>query len=240
MRILVLGADGYLGWPTAIHLSMAGHDVAVSDNFVRRTYDEEMGVSSLTPIATFEDRVAAWTAGRRQEDQAIRRRSVRRRVRAPHGRRLPTRHDRALRRAALGALLDDRPGRMPSTRRRTTSSAPSTSSTRSRKSIATSISSSSARWASTAPPTSTSRRAGSTINHKGRTDTRACIPKRPGSFYHLSKVHDSHNIEFACRIWGLRATDLNQGVVYGVDTETTNSIRGSPRGLTTTACSAPC
>jgi UDP-sulfoquinovose synthase len=40
-------------------------------------------------------------------------------------------------------------------------------------------------------------------------------PKRPGSFYHLSKVHDSHNIEFACRTWNLRATDLNQGIVYG-------------------------
>jgi UDP-sulfoquinovose synthase len=46
-------------------------------------------------------------------------------------------------------------------------------------------------------------------------------PKRPGSFYHLSKVHDSHNIEFACRIWGLRATDLNQGVVYGQETDET-------------------
>jgi UDP-sulfoquinovose synthase len=46
-------------------------------------------------------------------------------------------------------------------------------------------------------------------------------PKRPGSFYHLSKVHDSHNIEFACRIWGLSATDLNQGVVYGQQTPQT-------------------
>ena len=46
-------------------------------------------------------------------------------------------------------------------------------------------------------------------------------PKRPGSFYHLSKVHDSHNIEFACRTWGLRATDLNQGIVYGQQTPQT-------------------
>jgi UDP-sulfoquinovose synthase len=46
-------------------------------------------------------------------------------------------------------------------------------------------------------------------------------PKQPGSFYHLSKVHDSHNIQFACKVWGLRATDLNQGVVYGVLTEET-------------------
>ncbi|MGH3433496.1 MAG: NAD-dependent epimerase/dehydratase family protein, partial [Thermocrispum sp.] len=58
------------------------------------------------------------------------------------------------------------------------------------------------------------------IEHNGRTD-RVLYPKRPGSFYHLSKVHDSHNIEFACRVWGLRATDLNQGVVYGQQTPQT-------------------
>ena len=58
------------------------------------------------------------------------------------------------------------------------------------------------------------------VTHKGRTD-RMLYPKKPGSFYHLSKVHDSHNIEFACRIWGLRATDLNQGVVYGQETPQT-------------------
>jgi UDP-sulfoquinovose synthase len=43
----------------------------------------------------------------------------------------------------------------------------------------------------------------------------------PGSFYHLSKVHDSHHIHFACRTWGLRATDLNQGIVYGIETDET-------------------
>jgi UDP-sulfoquinovose synthase len=59
-----------------------------------------------------------------------------------------------------------------------------------------------------------------TINHNGRSDT-VLYPKKPGSFYHLSKVHDSANIEFACRIWGLASTDLNQGVVYGIDTDQT-------------------
>ena len=58
------------------------------------------------------------------------------------------------------------------------------------------------------------------IEHKGRKDTLP-FPKVPGSLYHLSKVHDSHNIHFACRIWGLRATDLNQGVVYGIETDET-------------------
>jgi nucleoside-diphosphate-sugar epimerase len=58
------------------------------------------------------------------------------------------------------------------------------------------------------------------VNHNGRTDYLP-YPKVPGSMYHLSKVHDSHNIHFACRIWGLRATDLNQGVVYGIQTDET-------------------
>ena len=61
MQILVLGGDGYLGWPTALHLSALGHEVAVNDNFARRRYDEEMGVESLVPIASLEERVAAWT-----------------------------------------------------------------------------------------------------------------------------------------------------------------------------------
>src|SRR5690606_12802926 len=56
--------------------------------------------------------------------------------------------------------------------------------------------------------------------HNGRKD-RMLYPKKAGSFYHLTKVHDSHNIEFGCRIWGMRATDLNQGIVYGQQTEQT-------------------
>ena len=56
------------------------------------------------------------------------------------------------------------------------------------------------------------------IEHNGRKDVLP-FPKQAGSFYHLSKVHDSHNIMFTCRIWGLRATDLNQGVVYGTMTD---------------------
>jgi len=58
------------------------------------------------------------------------------------------------------------------------------------------------------------------IQHKGRED-RVLYPKKPGSFYHLSKVHDSNNLEFACRVWGMRVTDLNQGVVYGINTDET-------------------
>lgn len=48
------------------------------------------------------------------------------------------------------------------------------------------------------------------IQHNGREDVLP-FPKQPRIFYHLSKVHDSHNIHFCCKIWGLRATDLNPG-----------------------------
>ena len=60
MRVLVLGGDGYLGWPTALHLSRAGYDVGVADNFARRGYDLEMGVDSLVPIASLHRRVERW------------------------------------------------------------------------------------------------------------------------------------------------------------------------------------
>ncbi|MBU2726069.1 NAD-dependent epimerase/dehydratase family protein, partial [Acidithiobacillus ferridurans] len=55
------------------------------------------------------------------------------------------------------------------------------------------------------------------IEHKGRKD-RMLYPKKAHSLYHLSKVADSNNLEFGCRIWNLSVTDLNQGVVYGIDT----------------------
>ena len=78
------------------------------------------------------------------------------------------------------------------------------------------------------------------ITHRGRTDVLP-YPKQPGSFYHLSKVHDSANIMFACRIWGIRATDLNQGDrLRPRDRGDRTSIPTWPPGSTTTACSARC
>jgi UDP-sulfoquinovose synthase len=62
MRILVLGGDGFCGWPTALHLSAAGNDVRILDNGSRREIDRDMRTNSLTPIASMTDRVAAWNA----------------------------------------------------------------------------------------------------------------------------------------------------------------------------------
>ncbi len=60
MKILVLGGDGFCGWPTALHLSELGHDVCILDNLSRRKIDVELEVQSLTPIASLTDRVEAW------------------------------------------------------------------------------------------------------------------------------------------------------------------------------------
>lgn len=60
MRVLILGGDGFCGWPTALHLSALGHEVAIVDNLSRREIDDELGVQSLTPIQPLEARLAAW------------------------------------------------------------------------------------------------------------------------------------------------------------------------------------
>src|SRR6266851_7539889 len=60
MRILILGGDGYLGWPTGLRLSSHGHEVALADNFLRRRFHTELGTDSLTPIRTLDERIAAW------------------------------------------------------------------------------------------------------------------------------------------------------------------------------------
>ena len=58
--ILVLGGDGFCGWPTSLHLSALGYDVAIVDNLSRRKIDIELGTESLTPIRTPEVRLAKW------------------------------------------------------------------------------------------------------------------------------------------------------------------------------------
>ena len=60
MRILILGGDGYLGWPTALRFSARGHEVSVVDNFNRRRWHTEHGTGSLTPIADLDSRIEAW------------------------------------------------------------------------------------------------------------------------------------------------------------------------------------
>lgn len=60
MKVIILGGDGFCGWPTALHLSNRGHDVVIVDNLSRRNIDNELGVTSLTPISSMGQRISAW------------------------------------------------------------------------------------------------------------------------------------------------------------------------------------
>src|SRR5512145_822750 len=60
MRVLILGGDGYLGWPTAMRFSARGHEVSVVDNFSRRRWHNEHSTDSLTPISSLAERIEAW------------------------------------------------------------------------------------------------------------------------------------------------------------------------------------
>ncbi|NEZ59414.1 NAD-dependent epimerase/dehydratase family protein [Adonisia turfae] len=60
MKVIVLGGDGFCGWPTALHLSNAGHEVAIIDNLSRRNIDNELEIASLTPISSMSTRLSAW------------------------------------------------------------------------------------------------------------------------------------------------------------------------------------
>ena len=111
MRILILGGDGYLGWPTAMRFSNRGHEVHVVDNYLRRTAHREAGTDSLTPIPPgLPERVAAWKdvtgleIGFTEGDLC--------RVGDHRGAlpRLPSGRRRALRRDAVRPLLDEGPG----------------------------------------------------------------------------------------------------------------------------------
>ena len=130
MRVLILGGDGYLGWPTAMRFSGQGHEVAVVDNYARRRWVEEAGSHSLTPDRLLEERIQAWSEVSGKDIEAyvgdIAEGTLRHRRRPG----VRARGDHPLRRAAERALVDEerRPrGRDAGEQRR---SAPSSSSGR--------------------------------------------------------------------------------------------------------------
>src|SRR5271169_1261710 len=219
MRVFVLGGDGYLGWPTALHLSDLGHDLAIGDNFVRRQYDHEMGVESLVPIETLRTRVQTWTeySGREVGVYVVDLQRAEEVYAAIRDFRPDTIIHFAEQRAAPYSMID----RSHAVATQVNNVVGTLNLLYAIQELDPSIHLVKlGTMGEYGTPNIDIEEGWLEITHNGRSD-RVLFPKRPGSFYHLSKVHDSHNIEFACRAWGLRATDLNQGIVYGQQTAQT-------------------
>ena len=217
MRVLILGGDGYLGWPTAMYLSCHGHAVGVMDNFAKRRWEMELNVEPLFPIRTLHDRAKAWQEVSGEQIEVfvgdLRNYGV-----------------------VEGVLEKFKPdaivhyGEQPS--------APYSMIDHNRA-VFTQVNNVTGTlnvlWAikkvvpecrlvklgtmgEYGTPNIDIEEGFIEIEHNGRKDLLP-FPCQPSSFYHLSKVHDSNNVRFACRVWRLAATDLHQGVVYGVETD---------------------
>jgi UDP-sulfoquinovose synthase len=216
---MIIGGDGYCGWATALHLSARGYSVCIVDNLVRRQYDLQLGLDTLTPIASIHQRVRKWgeISGKHidlqvgdicdwefledvfttfKPDSVVHFGEQRS---APYSmidraRAVYTQHNNVI--GTINVLFAIK------------EFAPECHLVK----LGT--------MGEYGTPNIDIEEGYITINHKGRTDTLP-YPKQGGSFYHLSKVHDSHNIHYVSKAWKLAATDLNQGIVYGVKTEET-------------------
>jgi UDP-sulfoquinovose synthase len=213
MRVLILGGDGYCGWPTALHLSARGYDVAILDNFARRTWDLELGVESLTPIRPLRERVALWEelSGRHIPVHVVDLNNYHALADV-----IATEEPEAVvhyaeQRAAPYSMID----REHAVFTQVNNVVGTLNLLFALKELRPSCHLVKlGTMGEYGTPNIDIEEGFLEIEHKGRRDVLP-FPKQPGSFYHLSKVHDSHNIMFCCRVWGLRSTDLNQGVVYG-------------------------
>ncbi len=216
MKILILGGDGYLGWPTAMFFSKRKHQVTVVDNFIKKKIELEFGFKPLLSQPSLLDRVKIWNKNQNKK------------IKVRIG-------DLLNHRFVKDVLKETKPdviihyAEQPS--------APYSMSNRERavftqhnnvignlnllfaikKNCPNSHLIKLGTLGEYGTPNIDIEEGWINIKHKGRKD-RVLFPKKPGSFYHLSKVHDSSNIEFTCRVWGLRCTDLNQGFVYGTNT----------------------
>jgi UDP-sulfoquinovose synthase len=217
MNILVLGGDGYCGWATALYLSAKGHKVSTVDNFARRQWDHELGVQTLTPIRPLAERLKTWHEVTGNHIESL----------------VGDVTDYDFLASAIETTEPDAVIHFAEQR-----SAPYSMIDR-KHAVSTQVNNvvgtlnllfairelrpdchliKLGTMGEYGTPNIDIEEGYINIEHNGRKDTLP-FPKQPPSFYHLSKVHDSHNILFACKIWNLRATDLNQGVVYGTLTD---------------------
>ena len=213
MRVLIAGVDGYLGWSLSLHLASRGHQVAGIDNYSRRDWVQEMLSQSATPIARMSDRLLAYH--KRFGKNLIFHKG-----------------DLTDFNFVLNAYKGFRPdavvylGEMPSAPYSMVDvhHAVYTQTNNIMGTLVTLYAMLEAVPQCHLVKLGTMGEYGTPnvdipegffeIEYRGRKD-RMMFPRKAGSWYHQSKVHDTNNVEMACRLWGLRSTDIMQGVVYG-------------------------
>jgi UDP-sulfoquinovose synthase len=213
MKIAVLGGDGFCGWATALYLSRQGYSVAVVDNFVRRQWDHELGAQSLTPIRPLAERLAIW--------QQLTGNVIESYVGDVTDYEFLSSMVSSFEPDAIVHFAEQRsaPYSMIDRKHAIFTQTNNVVGTLNvlyaiREFVPDCHLVKLGTMGEYGTPNIDIEEGYITIEHNGRKDVLP-FPKQPGSFYHLSKVHDSHNIAFTCKAWGIRATDLNQGVVYG-------------------------
>jgi len=213
MRIFIAGMDGYLGWSLAQYLTRRKHEVAGADLFLRRKWVEEMGSWSAIPIATMNERLTAF------------KQSFGREARFWEG---DLRDyglvERIFREFEPDAVIHvgecpSAPYSMMDVRHATFVQTNNIVSTFNLLFAIRDIRPQAhllklGTMGEYGTPNLDIPEGFFEVEFRGRRD-RVPFPRQPGSFYHLSKVHGSNNVMFACKIWGIRATDVMQGVVFG-------------------------
>ncbi|MCK8604365.1 NAD-dependent epimerase/dehydratase family protein [Desulfoferrobacter suflitae] len=217
MRVLVLGGDGYLGWPTAMHLSARGHEVAVVDNYLRRRLCRELDVEPLFEVPNLHDRVRLWEAisghkvnlligdliewefvvevfSKFKPDAII------------HYAEQPSAPYSMLNRRAATLTLQNNLLVTANVIFAVREFAPSAHIIK----LGT--------MGEYGTPNIDIEEGWIDIQHKGRRE-RFLYPRQAGSLYHTTKIMDTDLLWFYVRMWNLAVTDLMQGPVYGLITE---------------------
>jgi len=217
LKIMIMGMDGYLGWTLAMYLSGRGHEVSGVDNLCRRRIVNEIGSCSATPIKPIEERIKTYEelSGKKLTffggdlthsdftDLVIKKERPETIV---HLGEIPS---------APYSMIDVEHCNYVQTNNIIGNNnilfamhrhAPDCHLLK----LGT--------MGEYGTPNVDIPEGFFEIEYRGRKD-RLPFPRQPGSWYHLTKVHDSHNIIFACKIWGLRSTDIMQGVVHGIVTD---------------------
>jgi len=221
MRVLILGGDGYLGWPTAMHLSAQGHEVAVADNYLRRNLMRDEDVEPLYPVLNLQERVRAWKAhstkdiecyiGDLNEWTFISKIFLEFQPEAiVHYAEQPSAPYSMLRREAATLTINNNLGVTANVIFAVKEYCPDSHIIK----LGT--------MGEYGTPNIDIEEGWIDIEHNGRND-RFLFPRQAGSLYHTTKIMDTDLLWYYVRMWGLRVTDLMQGPVYGMFTDESSS-----------------